>query len=288
MEPSEYLEHLRSDGEALAVAARNAPTAPVPSCPEWDMTNLVAHVGGVHRWVDQIVTDRAAEYVKPGSSDPEGFEATLDWYQEGLAQLLATLGGTDPDEPVWNWADRAPAPARFWWRRMAIETAVHRWDGEAAAGHAGHDQAGHDHGAHEHEGHDHAGHDHEGHDHAAHEHEAEVGAGADDAHPIAADLAADGIDEYIGFVGLWLPQQPVAGLHGSLHLHATDSPGEWSLFLSPDHLEHRREHIKSDAAIRGPVSDLLLWLLNRVPARSPRFQVFGDSEIVELWRQLQF
>ena len=111
---------------------------------------------------------------------------------------------------------------------------------------------------------------------------------AGDPHPIAADLAVDGIDEYLNFVGLWLSYQPVPGLEGSLHLHATDTAGEWSMVLVPDHMEYRQEHVKSDIAIRAPASDLLLWLLNRVPADSPRFKGFGESDIVELWRQLQF
>jgi hypothetical protein len=144
---------------------------------------------------------------------------------------------------VWNWRDRAAAPALFWFRRMANETAVHRWDGEAAAGHP---------------------------------------------QPVATDLAIDGIDEYLSFVERWLARTPVEGLSGSLHLHATDTDGEWSLQLSPDRLEHSRSHAKADAAVRGPVSDLLLWMLNRVPADSPSLQLFGDPAIVARWGQLKF
>ena len=63
-----------------------------------------------------------------------------------------------------------------------------------------------------------------------------------------------------------LPTEPVDGLTGSLHLHATDTDGEWYLGLAPDRLEHRREHAKADAALRGTASDLLLWLVGRRPA----------------------
>jgi uncharacterized protein (TIGR03083 family) len=242
-EPADYLEYLRSDGEALADAARSAPSASVPSCPEWDMTALVGHVGGLYRWVDLIVRTRAAAYVKRDTPAPEGAEATLEWFDEGLRQVLATLGETDPGVMVWNWRDRGPAPAAFWWRRMAQETAVHRWDAEEAAG---------------------------------------------STMPIASELAVDGIDEYLSFVGLWLARNPVERLSGSLHLHATDIDGEWSLDLSPGHLEHRREHSKADAAIRGPVSDLLLWMVNRVHADLPGFQVFGNRALLHQWGQLKF
>jgi uncharacterized protein (TIGR03083 family) len=248
MEPSDFLAHIRGDSAALAAAARRSSSAPIPSCPEWDMTGLLAHVGAVHHWVHQIVSTRSTEYVKRQSETPEDPEATLEWFEAGAAQLLATLHAADPHEPVWNWYDRGPAPAEFWFRRMAHETAVHRWDGEAGAGSPS---------------------------------------------PIAADLAIDGIDEFLMFVGRWLARQPVEGLVGSLHLHATDVDGggrggEWSLDLSPDGVEVRREHRKGDAALRGPVSDLQLWMLNRVPAGSPSLQVFGNRALVDAWRQLQF
>ncbi len=207
------------------------------------MTALLTHVAGVHEWVAHIVRTRSPVYVKRQTTAPEGPDATREWFERAAAQLLEALEGIDPDEPVWNWFDRGPAPARFWVRRMAHETAVHRWDGEAGAG---------------------------------------------DPNPIAPDLAVDGIDEFLGFVGLWLARQPVANLAGSLHLHATDIDGEWSIDVWPDRLEHRHEHRKADAAIRGPVSDLQLWMLNRIPADAPNLQVFGDRAIIEAWRQLQF
>jgi len=243
MQPSAYLEHLGADGEALAAAARRAPAARIPSCPDWDMTGLVLHTGTVHRWVDQIVSTRSPKYVRFRPPALEGPDATLAWYRQGLDQLRATLAAADPEEAVWNWYDRGPAPARWWLRRMAQETAIHRWDAQSGAG---------------------------------------------DAHPVAADLAADGIDEYLEFAGQMLAAEPVAGLQGSLHLHATDTDGEWSIDLSPDHLEFRREHAKGDAALRGPVSDLLLWMHNRVPADAPTLQAFGDSSIIENWRQVRF
>jgi uncharacterized protein (TIGR03083 family) len=234
----------------LAAAARSAPSARVAACPEWDMTGLLAHVDAIYHWVDQIVSSRAAEYIKRSSAIPEGFEATLASYDEVRKALVATLAGCDPEEPVWNWRDRRPSPASFWFRRMAQETAIHRWDAE---------------------------------------HAADPGTPP---HPIASDLAVDGIDEYLSFVALWLVRQPVDGLSGSLHLHATDSDlgpgGEWSLDLRPDCLSHTREHRKSDAAIRGPVSDLYLWMLNRIPPDAATLQRFGDAGIIAAWQQIEF
>jgi uncharacterized protein (TIGR03083 family) len=245
MKPAEYVGLLRDDGAALVAAARVAPGAPVPSCPDWDMTGLVSHVSVVHHWVAEIVRTGATERIKrtSGRDRPVGTEATLAWYGEGLTDVIDVLERADPDHPVWNWFDDGPAPTRFWHRRMALETAAHRWDAQAAAGRP---------------------------------------------EPVEATLAVDGIDEYLGFVSRGRPGQPIEGLNGSLHLHATDVEGEWSLDLAPDHIEHRREHSKADAALRGTASDLWLWLLNRQAPVSPPLELFGNRQIIEAWRQLTF
>jgi uncharacterized protein (TIGR03083 family) len=243
VEADQYLQHLQADGEALSAAARKAPAAHIDTCPEWHMPDLVGHVARVHRWANHLVATRATTYQKGPESPVDDFDRLMIWYDEGLAQLLATLEGTDPDAEVWNWAERGAGRARFWARRMAHETAVHRWDGETAAGVA---------------------------------------------QPISRPLAVDGIDEYLGFVTRWLARDPIADLEGSLHLHATDGDGEWSMQLRPEGLELVREHRKADAAIRAPASDLLLWLTNRVPADSPGFQVFGQRELIDLWSELKF
>jgi uncharacterized protein (TIGR03083 family) len=136
METKEYLEHLRADGDRLAAAARSAPLAHIPSCPEWDMRELVCHTAGVHEWVTSIVSERVQERRPRRRSDqfPSQVDELVDVYAAGLERLIEALSETDPDVYVWNWLDRQPAPARFWFRRMAQETVIHRVDAEAGAG----------------------------------------------------------------------------------------------------------------------------------------------------------
>jgi uncharacterized protein (TIGR03083 family) len=57
-----------------------------------------------------------------------------DWFAAGAAELVATLGSVDLDQECWTFSSSA-STARFWVRRQAHETAVHRWDAETAAGH---------------------------------------------------------------------------------------------------------------------------------------------------------
>ncbi len=103
------------------------------------MPDLVSHLGSIHRWVTGIVADRATTRDEASAYFPTPpTERELDdWYEGGLASLLEVLEGADPDALVWNWRDDRPAPARFWFRRMSLETLVHRWDAEDANGAAG-------------------------------------------------------------------------------------------------------------------------------------------------------
>jgi uncharacterized protein (TIGR03083 family) len=116
--------------------------ATVPGCPGWDVQRLTDHLGRVHRNVCQMLADPVPERGRWAKlpRGPEG-PAVRDWFAAGAAQLegdLATFAAanavdatSDADAAlVPTWA--GPQPPRFWPRRMAHETAVHRWDAESA------------------------------------------------------------------------------------------------------------------------------------------------------------
>jgi uncharacterized protein (TIGR03083 family) len=133
MGPAEYATHVRADGRRLADVAEGHLAAPVPSCPEWTVADLVFHVGEVHWFWRQIAGQRATEMpelVRPKA--PEG-EALVPWLRDEVAQVTSVLEHADPSDPIWTWTDQRDD---IGWiqRRMAQETAVHRWDGEAAVG----------------------------------------------------------------------------------------------------------------------------------------------------------
>jgi uncharacterized protein (TIGR03083 family) len=124
----------RSTGTLAGIAATTDPATRVPTCPDWNLRQLVIHVGRAHRWAAAIVATRAAEPIPmrevpdgrlPG--DPAGRPA---WLREGaarLAEAVAAGGG-----PVWT--HLGPGPASYWARRMAHETTVHCADGQLAVG----------------------------------------------------------------------------------------------------------------------------------------------------------
>lgn len=100
--------------------------------------------------------------------------------------------------------------------------------------------------------------------------------------PVDAELAVDGIDE---FLFVFMPRL-AAGLAGlgdaTIHLHCTDGEGEWLVTRAGDDVVVTREHAKGDVAARGTASDLLLFLWGRVPVTA--LEVFGDGALLDRFR----
>jgi uncharacterized protein (TIGR03083 family) len=119
------------------------------------------------------------------------------------------------------------------------------------------------------------------HETAMHRVDAQSAAGRVD--HIDAELAADGIDEWLDIVGHTPWRAPPTGDGESLHFHCTDVEGEWVVRLVPTGIEVERTHAKADVAARGTASDLLCWLQGRGPV--DLLDVFGDAILLAQWRE---
>jgi len=118
--------------EATGRAAAGFGAAPaVPSCPGWVVTDLVLHLGVVHRFVARVIGQRMQE--PPGGGDwrwlglaeewrswlPPGHApqrspvpaGLLDWFHDGAADLAERFRTTAPDEQVWTWSADPSAAA---------------------------------------------------------------------------------------------------------------------------------------------------------------------------------
>jgi uncharacterized protein (TIGR03083 family) len=131
MDAGDYLEAIGRESDALSQAARESLHAPVPSCPEWTVRDLVEHMGFVDRaWTERVarrLQDRAS--LDLGDAPQDGL---VDWFDEGARRLQKVLSNADPSERVWTWSHQKNVA--FVQRRMAQETTVHRWDCQAAVG----------------------------------------------------------------------------------------------------------------------------------------------------------
>lgn len=124
------------EGRALRDAAGADLGAKVPTAPEWEVADLLRHIGLIHARTSVIL--RTGTMERPSRRNgmlPDAPEdGLLDWFDDTLAGLVADLRAVDdPDRPVWSFVPSLQQ-AGFWPRRMAHETTVHRVDAELAAG----------------------------------------------------------------------------------------------------------------------------------------------------------
>jgi uncharacterized protein (TIGR03083 family) len=130
-----YVGSLRACGNALSDAICTADgQTPVPSCPEWDLADLVRHLGVHHRWVlanlDRSPDDGMAPFDE--IEQPPEWSGAADWIRAGVDALGGRLVEVGLDAPCWTWASNLVSG--FWARRTAHETEIHGWDGTNAAG----------------------------------------------------------------------------------------------------------------------------------------------------------
>lgn len=223
-------------------------SAPVPTCPGWDLGRLLRHVGADHRWAEEIVrTGATAPTADDSVDDPDAY-ADLDdsalgsWLVEGAAGLAMTLRAAGADLRVWTPADeRVVEPsAGFWARRMTYETLLHRADADLVTG-------------------------------------AEFA--------VEEALAVGGVEEWLEFSTVEEAYTPVTGeaeLLGpgrAIHFDAGGA-GEWLVDLGGERPRWRRGSGRAPVSVRGPVTGLLLFLYER-PA--PDVETRGDSGLLELW-----
>ncbi|MFF7228334.1 maleylpyruvate isomerase family mycothiol-dependent enzyme [Streptomyces sioyaensis] len=227
-------------------------TATVPSCPDWNLAQLLHHLGEAHRWVEEIVRTRAdrpppdtALRVLPRDTTRSPAEVA-DWLTEGAELLAATLRATNPDSRIWT-----PLPSgrpRFFARRMAHETVIHRADATLA-----------------------------------------LGADFTVGQPVALDaldewMTLGSLPEMFDFHP---DRRALLGPGRTLHFHATDTPpdaaADWLVDLTGDTLAWRRAQEPAAVSVHGLLTDLLLLIYGRIPADRDTFEITGDAELLEFW-----
>jgi uncharacterized protein (TIGR03083 family) len=139
MDSAEYgtqLDWLGAEIDRLADIVTPAdPDLPVPTCPEWDLGELLVHVGTGHRWAAAMVDARTPTWLRPDELDlaVPGDRADLaDWIRAGGTLSRTVYENAEASTPVWSWTE--DHTAGFWLRRMVHETVVHRCDAAAAVG----------------------------------------------------------------------------------------------------------------------------------------------------------
>lgn len=269
----DYIEHFHREAQSFLAAARQAvgsDAPPVPSCPGWTMTELVLHLGYVHRaiarvfserliaapefgdlswlglpaeqtgWLRELMAKRDEKRSADEAPERRPLEAAVvDWFGSGAAELERQFRATPANEPLWTWG--ASQTAVFWQRVQAIEAAIHRWDAENAIG---------------------------------------------DPAPMDAEQAVDAIVQTFEVMA---PMR--RGILHASHGHGerfrfsrTDGPGEWVVRFDDDRVTLGDADKDYDVAIAGTASDLMLFLWHRLPAQA--LDVQGDARLADLYFDL--
>jgi len=245
MEQRDYLAGVHAQISGMAAELQGKdPAAPVSTCPDWDLAGLIRHLGRVHRWVTEIARTRSTEYV--------------NWKKLDLG-----LPDDPADLPAWLAAGAGPLidalcaadPATPVWS-VAADGTIGFWTRRML------------------------------HETTVHRGDGQFTVGL--APEIPADVALDGVEELLDVmlpgVGSAKRAAELGRAGDSVHLHATDAPGEWTITLTEDGFGWDRGHSKATVAVRGAAADLYLLLWNRRRlADAERFQTFGDTALMDAW-----
>ncbi|TCC38833.1 maleylpyruvate isomerase family mycothiol-dependent enzyme [Kribbella speibonae] len=242
VEQAELLAGHLTEGTDLGTA--------VPSCPGWNVGQLVRHVGGAHR--EATVVARTGEtppddefreptrwYADPSDRTVTAVRELAGWIVDGARELAEALRTAGPDVPIHMPIDEPTT--RFTARRMAHETVMHRADAALALG-------------------------------AAYELDPEV--------------ATDGIDEWMELGALplhfevhpWMRELLAPGR--TLRFAAPEQ--SWVVDLTGDAIRWRHSVEPTAVTVRGPLTDLLLHLYKR---RDNSIEVEGDRDLLDYYRE---
>ncbi len=126
------------------------------------------------------------------------------------------------------------------------------------------------------------------HETAVHRADAAIATGSE--FTLDADIAADGITEWLERVAIQAGSEgaPLPLEDGNtLHLHATDpglgDTGEWTVGVDAGAITWSHEHGKGSAALRGGATELLLAMVRRVSLADTGIQLFGDDSVWQNW-----
>jgi uncharacterized protein (TIGR03083 family) len=224
----------------------------VPTTPDWNLGQLLRHVGGNLRSVEMAVRTGTAvtepERQVPDHGGPSGDDpAALDaWLAGAAARFAETLAEAGPDVQAQVWQVRWPTFS--WARRAAHDLVVHRADAAGA-----------------------------------------VGAGYAVAPDLAVDAVDEFLDLLSNPQVAGSAPDPAGGpAPGStVHLHATDAgagvEAEWLVELGAPTFAWRHAHARADVAVRAPLTDLLRVVTRRLPPDADGVEVLGDRAVLDAW-----
>ncbi len=244
--PQEYLSSIRADGDRIAAVGVTSLNSRVPTCPDWEVVDLLRHVGHTNRFFTLLAGLADGETDPPEtlkevraarrSQQPPATEV-VGWFRRGLDDLLRALEEAPPGGIVHTFYGSHGPDLLI--RRAATEIAIHRWDADSVAG---------------------------------------------TPEPLSPALGAAGIEDFLEvLVPLFFKYPGFKGTGQTIHVQATDSDDEWSITVGEDTMSwHRGCEGTANVKVRGDLSDLYLFFWGRQTANP--LNVIGDNELLTRWQ----
>ena len=249
MEHAEHIDALERELDRCTTLLTTAdPDAAVPACPDWAVTELVEHLGIIHRWVTEMVGQRSPVRLPRDEmvfDRPAGPDDLGPWLRSGGTALVSVLRAADADDAMWAWGPEQSV--RFWSRRQLHETAMHRIDlAQASAAPA----------------------------------ELEPG--------VARDSILELLDFLPNAVTFLPEVEQLRGHGETIVLRSTDTDGVGTITLTPGGFTFAANVDSpagedADAALVGPVSELALVVSRRLELDSAPVECSGRHELIAHW-----
>lgn len=233
-----YLTVIRDETDRLLDVTAKHLDAPVPNCPGWSAEDLLVHVAAVY--LDKVENMRLG--AAPDRRPPAGLDDGDPVFalRQAAGVLLGELQERDPYEERHTWYEPDQTNG-FWYRRMALEIAIHRLDGELAAMQV---------------------------------------TGEPLVTRIDDDIALDGIDEFLRiFVGgSWTDVGRATEHPVDATVRITSAARSWTLQVDASAIDVEEETEREvDAEIAGTPHDVYAWLWGRGPLEP--LTVSGDEDM---------
>ena len=241
---TDYVDQITKSTLGLVELARTTPKeVEVPTCPGWSLWDLLDHVAKVQKRA-ALRIGRSKDVEAQKDSPPGNLDEVISRSTLALEELTTGFLSADDGAECWNWTG-SNQTVGWMKRRQAQEVTIHHFDALLASNP-----------------------------------EEDVRVLIEKAQ-ITPELAKDGIEEYFEvFAGRLLAKGAVPKY--SLHLHGSDQEGaEWVITDDKGSLAVLRGHQKSDVALRGDTSLLLLWTWGRV--KREELEVLGSAEAIASW-----
>lgn len=248
MDYHRHCAEIVTQAELLATGIKGADLrAPVPSCPGWTLGMLLRHIGGGHRWAEEIIRTRATGFLPDDQvrklDGDDSAEAPAAWLVEGATRLADTLRAAGPGAKVWTPLE-LDGGTTFWARRFANETLIHRADATLAAGT-----------------------------------EFTV---AEDVATAAVDewMELDSLPQHFEYRP---KKRELLGPGRTLGFQAIDADAAWIIDLTGEVITWRRGRDNAAVTVRAPLTELLLVIYLRKSVHSGGIEIAGDRELLDFW-----